>query len=83
MIMTGGPAADGEPRGVFSVDTDRALEALRVTWGNTYSVCFDDALELGGSRWQAWRLGGRNARLVGATPDELNAAIRADWQVMQ
>ena len=64
------------------MDTDRALEALRLTWGNTYAVCFDDAIELGG-RWQAWRIGGQGVRLAGATPDELNTAIRADWQAMQ
>jgi hypothetical protein len=75
--MTGGPAADGKQRGVFDVDTDRALEALRVAWGDAYAVCFDDAL--GGGRWQAWRLVGHGSRLAGATPDELNAAIRADW----
>jgi hypothetical protein len=42
-------------------------------------VCFDDAIEIGGSRWQAWRIGGHGIRLAGGTPDELNAAIRADW----
>jgi hypothetical protein len=77
MIM-GGEAADSQRPGVFTVDTDRALEALRVTWGNACAVCFDDAIGIGG-RWQAWRLGGHGARLAGATPDELNAAIRADW----
>ena len=70
---------DGQrQRGVFEVDTDRALEALRVTWGNAYAVCFDDAIGIGGGRWQAWRLGGDSTRLAGSTPDELNAAIRAD-----
>jgi hypothetical protein len=78
MIM-GGPAAEGQQRGAFSVDTGRALEALRVTWGNAYAVCFDDAIEMGGDRWQAGRPGGHGTRLAGATPDELNAAIRADW----
>ena len=75
----GGPAADSQQRRAFSVDTDRALEALRVTWGNAYAVCFDDAIGIGGGRWQAWRLNGRGNRLTGATPDELNAAIRTDW----
>jgi hypothetical protein len=78
MIM-GGPAGDGQQRGVFTVDTDRALEAFRVTWGNAYAVCFDDAIEMDGARWQAWRLGGHSIRLAGTTPDELNTAIRADW----
>ena len=69
-----GAAADGQRPAVFTVDTDRALEALRVTWGNAYAVCFDDAIEMGGDRWQAWRLGGHGIRLAGAPPDELNAA---------
>jgi len=50
-----------------------------VTWGNTYAVCFHDAIELGDGRWQAWRIGGHGTRLTGITPGELNAAIRADW----
>lgn len=79
MTMTGRAAADGQRRGAFTVDTDRALEALRLAWGDAYSVCFDDAISPGDGRWQAWRLGGHGARLAGATPDELNAAIRADW----
>jgi hypothetical protein len=78
MIM-GEPAGDGQQCGAFSVDTGRALDALRVTWGNAYAVCFDDAIGIGGGRWQAWRLGGHGTRLAGATPDELNTAIRADW----
>ena len=63
----------------ITVDADRALEALRVTWGNAYAVCFDEAIGIGGDRWQAWRIGARGIRLAGATPDELNTAIRADW----
>jgi hypothetical protein len=78
MIMSG-PAADGQRRGTFSADTTRALQALRVTWGNAYAVCFDDAIEIGRDRRQAWRIGGRGIRLTGATPDGLNAAIRAEW----
>jgi hypothetical protein len=79
MTMTGAAAADRQRPGVFTVDTDRALEALGVTWGNAYAVCFDDAISIGGGRWQGWRLGGHGTRLAGATPDELNTAIRADW----
>lgn len=57
MIMDGA-AADGQRPGAFTLDTGRALEALRMTWGNAYAVCFDDAIEIGGGRWQAWRIGG-------------------------
>jgi hypothetical protein len=64
---------------VFTVDASRALEALCVTWGNAYAVCFDDAIEMGGDRWQTWRIDGHGIRLAGATPDELNAAIRTGW----
>jgi hypothetical protein len=78
MIMSGA-AADGQQRGAFTVDTGRALEALRLDWGDAYAVCFDDAIGIGGGRWQASRLGAHSIRLAGATPDELNAAIRADW----
>lgn len=77
--MTGRAAADGQRRGIFDVDTGRALEALRVTWGSSYAVHFDDVSGVGGPRWQAWRIGGHGTRLAGATPDELDAAIRADW----
>ena len=76
MTMTGGAAADGQRRRIFDVDTGRALEALRVTWGSSCAVCFDDAPGMSGIQWQAWRLGGHRTRLAGATPDELNAAIR-------
>ena len=69
--------ARGRPGGVFDVDVERALDALRLEWGTVYVVCFDDAVS-DGSRWQAWRLGKIGVRLTGATPDELSAAMRAD-----
>lgn len=65
-------------RDIFEVDEERAIEALRVAWGDAYAVCFDDAIAAGGPRWQAWRLGDREIMLAGITPDELNAAIQAD-----
>jgi hypothetical protein len=75
-----GDDSERQPRrGVFDVDEGRALEALRMAWGDVYAVSFDDALGVGSGRWQAWRLAGHGTRLAGATPDELNAAIRADW----
>ena len=75
----GSVAGDGQPRWLFSVETDRALEALRLDWGDVYAVCFDDAVGIGGGRWQAWQLDGGQTRLAGSTPDELNAAIGANW----
>ena len=71
--------AAGQRPGMTTIDTGRALEALRVTWGNAYAVCFDDAIGIGDGRWQAWRLGGHGTRLARAAPDEPNTAIRADW----
>jgi hypothetical protein len=68
--------AGSHRRGVFDVDVEKALEALRLEWGGSYVVCFDDALG-DGCRWQAWRLGKIGVRLAGATPDELSAAMRA------
>ena len=60
-------------RGAFSVDQDRALEALRLTWSETHDLGFAD-----GAYWAA-RLDGTGDLLRGRTPDELAAAIRADW----
>jgi hypothetical protein len=60
-------------RGVFYVDEDRALEALRLSWGDVYDI----GLEAG--RWVATRRDGRGGPLDGATPDELNREMRADW----
>lgn len=62
-------------RGVFDVDEDRAAEALRPAWGETYDIGFADGT------WHAARLDGTGALLAGQVPDELAAAIRADWGV--
>lgn len=66
-------AAVGTRRGVFDVDENRALEALRLSWGGAYSI----GSERG--RWVAQRRHGRGDLLTGSTPDELTVAIRADW----
>ena len=68
--MNGG----GEQRGVFDVDEDRALDALALAWGDAYEIYVVDG------QWQAWREGAEDEDvLIGSTPDELNAAIQADW----
>jgi hypothetical protein len=59
-------------RGVFDVDEGRALDALRVTWGDAYDIGAGDG------RWTASRADGTGRILAGHVPDELNAAIRAD-----
>lgn len=65
--------AAGTRRDVFGVDTDRAIEALRLAWGTAYDLGFADGA------WHACRLDGDGTLITGTTPDELNAAIRADW----
>jgi hypothetical protein len=65
--------AAGTRRGVFGVDTDRAIEALRLAWGTAYDLGFADGA------WHACRLDRDGTLITGTTPDELNAAIRADW----
>ncbi len=66
--------AGGEQRGVFDVDEDRALDALALVWGDAYKIY------VAGGQWHARREGSADEDiLTGSTPDELNAAIRADW----
>jgi len=75
----GRPAPVSGHLSVFDMDEKRALEALRLAWGDAYAICFDDATVIeGDARSQAWRLSGTTAS-TGSTPDELNTAIRADW----
>jgi len=69
--------ADGRQRGVFDVDQDRALEALRLAWadGGYHGFSAD------GGTWCAITSAGDV--LTGDTPDALARAIRAHWQAMQ
>jgi hypothetical protein len=60
-------------RDVFDVDEDRALDALRLAWGDAYDIGFEQ------DRWVARHRDASGDLLTGTTPDELNAAIRADW----
>jgi hypothetical protein len=66
-------AAHGRRRRVFEVDEDRAIEALRLAWGDAYDIGFADGA------WRACRHDGDGSVLTGRMPDELNAAMRADW----
>jgi hypothetical protein len=61
-------------RGIFAVDEDRALEALRLAWGDAYDIGHEHG------RWVATSRNSQQHALDGATPDELNRAIRADWE---
>ncbi len=64
-------------RGVFDVDEESALAALRLAWadGGYHGFSVD------GSLWSAITSAGEV--LTADTPDELNQAIRAHWQAMQ
>jgi hypothetical protein len=62
-----------QQRGVFDVDEDRALDALRLSWGDFYDI----GRECG--QWAASRRDGRGGPLTGETPDELNREMRGDW----
>ena len=68
-----------EKNGPFDVDPDRAFDALLTTWGDCYDqFSQDDGL------WSAHPIGAPGDMLVtGNTPDELNAALRADWSRRQ
>ncbi len=77
----GGPAAasgaSGHQRGVFDVDQASALAELEMAWaGGGYHGFSAD-----GGTWCA--VSGAGDVLTGATPDELNRAIRAHWQAWQ
>jgi hypothetical protein len=64
-----------EPRGVFDVDEDRAVDALTFAWGDGY-----EEIWVHDGKWGARRKGaGDGGAVTGSTPDELNRAIRADW----
>lgn len=59
--------------GPFDAGEDRALDALRLACGDVYDTGFADGA------YRAARIDGTGNLLTGQTPDELNAAIRADW----
>jgi hypothetical protein len=73
--MNDDSSEDGQRRrGVFEVDEVRALDALTLAWGDEY-----DKLWVHGGEWGAHHKDAGNDEVVtGATPDELNRAIRAD-----
>ena len=64
---------DNRRRGVFDVDESRALDALRMSWGDVYDIGHEY------DRWVASRRDGRGGTLTGSTPDELNRQMRAGW----
>lgn len=66
----------GQAPGVLAAMTvDQALDVLRRSWEGSHVITYDEILE---SRWRAWDLDRPGHVIEGATPDELDAAIRAD-----
>jgi len=71
-MTAAGQPGSGRPRGVFEVDEDRALEALRLAWGDAYDIGVESGT------WTAASRDAEGRTLTGDTPDALNAGIRAD-----
>lgn len=64
----------------FRVDTEKALDALLLTWGEHYPHIW----YLEGTGWGAYRKDAADTEVIEAdTPGELDARIRADWQRRQ
>jgi hypothetical protein len=75
--MNDGTKADSQRRpGVFDVDEDRALDALRMSWGDVYDIGHEH------DRWVARCRDSRGGALTGSTPDELNRQMRARWDTL-
>lgn len=53
------------------------LNALDMAWGNEYDIGISDGM------YYAQRADGTGEALTGETPEELNAAIRADWELKE
>lgn len=68
-------------RDPFAVESDRAIDALTLAWGDEY----DQIWVVEGGGWGARRKGAPDDEddITGSTPDELNRAIRADWSRRQ
>lgn len=71
--VPGRPVTAG--RDPFAVDEDSALEALALRWADAYS----DISHGDDGRWTAVSRDDEHRTLTGETPDELAAAMRADW----
>jgi hypothetical protein len=59
-------------RDVFDVDEARALDALRLAWGDAYDISFDRG------EWTATSRDAGNRAFTGDTPDALTVKIHAD-----
>lgn len=70
--MDGDIASAGQRRGPLEASEDPALEALDLAWGAAYDVW------VSGGQYLTRRIDGTGEPLTGASPDELDQAIRAD-----
>ena len=68
------------PPGAFRVDAERALDALRLTWGDLYAISVS---RTGEQEWRAVRHGRPGEELISTTADDLNHRMRADWGLDQ
>jgi hypothetical protein len=59
--------------GLDAAGPERALDALRLTWGDAYGI------RRGAVSWGAVSRDDSARVLAAATPAALNAALRADW----
>jgi hypothetical protein len=75
--MAARQAADGQQRGVFEVDQERALAELELAWADGGYHGFSAE----GGTWCAVSSAGEV--LTGGTRDALDRAISAHWQAMQ
>jgi len=67
------PPDDQRHRDVSGVDQERALDALRLAWGDAYDIGF------GRGEWTATSRDAGKRAFTGDTPDALTVKIRADW----
>jgi len=58
---------------VSEADEDRALEMLRLAWGDAYDIGHEY------DRWVATSRDAEKRTFAGDTPNDLNIRIRADW----
>lgn len=58
----------------LTVDEQTVLADLARAWGAVYRTSRDSD-----GKWRASRKDGTGEPLAGATPDDLTAALRADW----
>ena len=66
-------APAGQQPDVSGATLDRALDALRLAWGDAYDIGCEQ------SRWIATSRDAGHRTLTGITSGDLNAKIRADW----